>query len=147
MNTVIVTNSNNSKTVTAKELGSESVLIFTPIGDTLKKKYFESLEEKELSQMRSKVQAMLHELTDQIEKAIEKKEPPLGRMSTLKTQLGIVTPNHELEKLFSNFLFSLIMQEEAERQHLKIEVQQVGMMDPNNPRQPIVGFELICSFK
>lgn len=116
-------------------------------GAKLKEKYLAKQDPKKVESYTEEANKLLDSMVKEIEDLIEKGKPPIATKNPSQSDNGIILNASKLDSMIKDFLFSVILTDQADKRGLKIDVQAspVGM-DPNT-HQPIATIVLVCTFK
>lgn len=116
-------------------------------GDILKEKYMEKQDLEKVKRYTEEANKLLDDFEKEIENLIEKGKPPVATRNTAQSTSGILVNNNELENMIKDFLFSLIMADEADKRNLKVDLQAQPVGIDQKTRQPVIGLVIACTFK
>lgn len=116
-------------------------------GDILKEKYMEKQDLEKVKRYTEEANKLLDDFEKEIENLIEKGKPPVATRNTAQSTSGILVNNNELENMIKDFLFSLIMADEAYKRNLKVDLQAQPVGIDQKTRQPVIGLVIACTFK
>ena len=116
-------------------------------GDILKEKYMQKQDTKKIKKYTDEANKLLDDFVKEIESLIEKGKPPVATRNTAQSTSGILVNNNELENMIKDFLFSIIMADEADKRNLKVDLQAQPVGIDQKTRQPVIGLVIACTFK
>lgn len=116
-------------------------------GHILKEKYMEKQDLEKVKRYTEEANKLLDDFEKEIENLIEKGKPPVATRNTAQSTSGILVNNNELESMIKDFLFSLIMADEADKRNLKVDLQAQPVGIDQKTRQPVIGLVIACTFK
>lgn len=119
-------------------------------GEKLKEKYLAKQKQDDpvkFAKYESEAKKLIDTAKKELEKLVDSGKNPIYVINSAKSSSGIVAPNRELESMMADFLFSVIFQDLAEVEGIKIDIQTQPIGLDKNTRQPIVGLILLCTFK
>lgn len=117
------------------------------VGERLRSEFYASISPDDLLSYKKKASDILDELAEEVKSNIRANKPPIAQKDTMKSNSGIFAPNKELEDLFNDYKFSVIIGDLAKERHLKIDFQARPIGIDKNTRQPVLGVILICTFE
>lgn len=116
-------------------------------GDILKEKYMEKQDQEKIKKYTDEANKLLDDFEKEIDNLIKKGKPPVATRNTAQSTSGILVNNNELENMIKDFLFSIIMADEANKRHLKVDLQAQPVGIDQKTRQPVIGLVIACTFK
>lgn len=116
-------------------------------GVRLKRRYLESQDKEKIDKYTVEANKILDDFEKEIESFIDNGKAPISIRNTAKSNSGILVNNMELENMVKDFLFNVILTDEADKRGLKIDIQATPVGLDSKTRQPIVGICIACTFK
>ena len=116
-------------------------------GKQLKEKYLASQDPKKILEYNGEIKRMLDEMTEEIKANIEKGKPPIATRDTSKSGSGILVNNSKLENMIKDYLFTMLLNDEADRRDLKIDIQAAPIGIDAKTNQPVISLVIACTFK
>lgn len=123
----------------------------TSSGSTLKAKYLSTQDEGKIKKYTEEAKRLLDAFEKDLDDLIEKGKPPVSTRNISQSNSGILVNNNELESMIKDFLFNVILSEEANKRDLKIDFQAtpLGICDSFDVKthQPVLTIIIACTFK
>ena len=123
----------------------------TSSGSILKAKYLSTQDEGKIKKYTEEAKRLLDAFEKDLDDLIEKGKPPVSTRNISQSNSGILVNNNELESMIKDFLFNVILSEEANKRDLKIDFQAtpLGICDSFDVKthQPVLTILIACTFK
>ena len=123
----------------------------TSSGSTLKAKYLSTQDEEKIKKYTEEANKLLDAFEKDLDDLIEKGKPPVSTRNISQSNSGILVNNNEFESMIKDFLFNVILSEEANKRDLKIDFQAtpLGICDSFDVKthQPVLTILIACTFK
>ena len=123
----------------------------TSSGSILKAKYLSNQDEGKIKKYTEEAKRLLDAFEKDLDDLIEKGKPPVSTRNISQSNSGILVNNNELESMIKDFLFNVILSEEANKRDLKIDFQAtpLGICDSFDVKthQPVLTILIACTFK
>lgn len=116
-------------------------------GSTLKAKYLATQDKKKIDKYTKEATKLLDEFEKDLDSLIEKGKAPVATRNPSQSTGGILVNNSELESMLKDFLFNVILGEEADKRDLKIDFQATPIGMDAKTHQPVLGIVIACTFK
>lgn len=116
-------------------------------GSTLKAKYLATQDKEKIDKYTKEATKLLDEFEKDLDSLIEKGKAPVATRNPSQSTSGILVNNSELESMFKDFLFNVILGEEADKRDLKIDFQATPIGMDTKTHQPVLGIVIACTFK
>lgn len=116
-------------------------------GSTLKAKYLATQDKEKIDKYTKEATKLLDEFEKDLDILIEKGKAPVATRNPSQSTSGILVNNSELESMLKDFLFSVILGEEADKRDLKIDFQATPIGMDAKTHQPMLGIVIACTFK
>lgn len=116
-------------------------------GSILKKKYLQTQNAEKIKKYTTEATKLLDGFEKDLENLIEKGKPPVATRNPSQSTGGILVNNSELESMLKDFLFNVILGEEADKRDLKIDFQATPIGMDAKTHQPVLGIVIACTFK
>lgn len=116
-------------------------------GSTLKAKYLETQDKEKIDKYTKEATKLLDEFEKDLDSLIEKGKAPVATRNPSQSTSGILVNNSELESMLKDFLFNVILGEEADKRDLKIDFQATPIGMDAKTHQPVLGIVIACTFK
>ena len=116
-------------------------------GSTLKAKYLATQDKEKIDKYTKEATKLLDEFEKDLDNLIEKGKAPVATRNPSQSTGGILVNNSELESMLKDFLFNVILGEEADRRDLKIDFQATPIGMDAKTHQPVLGIVIACTFK
>lgn len=116
-------------------------------GSTLKAKYLETQDKEKIDKYTKEATKLLDEFEKDLDSLIEKGKAPVATRNPSQSTGGILVNNSELESMLKDFLFNVILGEEADKRDLKIDFQATPIGMDAKTHQPVLGIVIACTFK
>lgn len=116
-------------------------------GSTLKAKYLATQDKEKIYKYTKEATKLLDEFEKDLDSLIEKGKAPVATRNPSQSTGGILVNNSELESMLKDFLFNVILGEEADKRDLKIDFQATPIGMDAKTHQPVLGIVIACTFK
>ena len=116
-------------------------------GSTLKAKYLATQDKEKIDKYTKEATKLLDEFEKDLDNLIEKGKAPVTTRNPSQSTGGILVNNSELESMLKDFLFNVILGEEADKRDLKIDFQATPIGMDAKTHQPVLGIVIACTFK
>ena len=116
-------------------------------GSTLKAKYLATQDKEKIDKYTKEATKLLDEFEKDLDSLIEKGKAPVATRNPSQSTSGILVNNSELESMLKDFLFNVILGEEADKRDLKIDFQATPIGMDAKTHQPVLGIVIACTFK
>lgn len=116
-------------------------------GSTLKAKYLATQDKEKIDKYTTEATKLLDEFEKDLDSLIEKGKAPVATRNPSQSTGGILVNNSELETMLKDFLFNVILGEEADKRDLKIDFQATPIGVDAKTHQPMLGIVIACTFK
>lgn len=116
-------------------------------GSTLKAKYLATQDKEKIDKYTKEATKLLDEFEKDLDSLIEKGKAPVATRNPSQSTGGILVNNSELESMLKDFLFNVILGEEADKRDLKIDFQATPIGMDTKTHQPVLGIVIACTFK
>ena len=116
-------------------------------GSTLKAKYLATQDKEKIDKYTKEATKLLDEFEKDLDSLIEKGKAPVATRNPSQSTSGILVNNSELESMLKDFLFNVILGEEADKRDLKIDFQATPIGMDAKTHQPMLGIVIACTFK
>lgn len=116
-------------------------------GSTLKAKYLATQDKEKIDKYTKEATKLLDEFEKDLDSLIEKGKAPVATRNPSQSTSGILVNNSELESMLKDFLFNVILGEEADKRDLKIDFQATPIGMDTKTHQPVLGIVIACTFK
>lgn len=116
-------------------------------GSTLKAKYLATQDKEKIDKYTKEATKLLDEFEKDLDSLIEKGKAPVATRNPSQSTGGILVNNSELESMLKDFLFNVILGEEADKRDLKIDFQATPIGIDAKTHQPVLGIVIACTFK
>lgn len=116
-------------------------------GSTLKAKYLATQDKEKIYKYTKEATKLLDEFEKDLDNLIEKGKAPVATRNPSQSTGGILVNNSELESMLKDFLFNVILGEEADKRDLKIDFQATPIGMDAKTHQPVLGIVIACTFK
>lgn len=116
-------------------------------GSTLKAKYLATQDKEKIDKYTKEATKLLDEFEKDLDNLIEKGKAPVATRNPSQSTGGILVNNSELESMLKDFLFNVILGEEADKRDLKIDFQATPIGMDAKTHQPVLGIVIACTFK
>lgn len=116
-------------------------------GSTLKEKYLATQDKEKIDKYTKEATKLLDEFEKDLDNLIEKGKAPVATRNPSQSTGGILVNNSELESMLKDFLFNVILGEEADKRDLKIDFQATPIGMDAKTHQPVLGIVIACTFK
>lgn len=116
-------------------------------GSTLKAKYLATQDKEKIDKYTKEATKLLDEFEKDLDNLIEKGKAPVATRNPSQSTGGILVNNSELESMLKDFLFNVILGEEADKRDLKIDFQATPIGMDAKRHQPVLGIVIACTFK
>lgn len=116
-------------------------------GSTLKAKYLATQDKEKIDKYTKEATKLLDEFEKDLDSLIEKGKAPVATRNPSQSTGGILVNNSELESMLKDFLFNVILGEEADKRDLKIDFQATPIGMDAKTHQPVLGIVIACTFK
>lgn len=116
-------------------------------GSTLKAKYLATQDKEKIGKYTKEATKLLDEFEKDLDSLIEKGKAPVATRNPSQSTGGILVNNSELESMLKDFLFNVILGEEADKRDLKIDFQATPIGMDAKTHQPVLGIVIACTFK
>lgn len=116
-------------------------------GSTLKAKYLATQDKEKIDKYTKEATKLLDEFEKDLDSLIEKGKAPVATRNPSQSTGGILVNNSELESMLKDFLFNVILGEEADKRDLKIDFQATPIGMDAKTHQPMLGIVIACTFK
>lgn len=116
-------------------------------GKELRDQYLLAQDTSKLSEYNQEINKMLDEMTLEISNNISKGKAPIATRDTSKSGSGILVNNNKLESMLKDYLFTMLLSDEADKRGLKIDIQAAPVGIDANTKQPVISLVIACTFK
>ena len=116
-------------------------------GVKLKAKYMAKQDPEKIKTYTDEANKLLDSMEKDIDDLIEKGKAPVATKNTSQSDNGIILNNSKLDTLIKDFLFSVILTDEADKRDLKIDIQATPVGIDSKTHQPIATIVIVCTFK
>ena len=116
-------------------------------GSTLKAKYLATQDKEKIDKYTKEATKLLDEFEKDLDSLIEKGKATVATRNPSQSTSGILVNNSELESMLKDFLFNVILGEEADKRDLKIDFQATPIGMDAKTHQPVLGIVIACTFK
>lgn len=116
-------------------------------GSTLKAKYLATQDKEKIDKYTKEATKLLDEFEKDLDSLIEKGKAPVATRNPSQSTSGILVNNSELESMLKDFLFNVILGEEADKRDLKVDFQATPIGMDAKTHQPVLGIVIACTFK
>lgn len=116
-------------------------------GSTLKAKYLATQDKEKIDKYTKEATKLLDEFEKDLDNLIEKGKAPVATRNPSQSTGGILVNNSELESMLKDFLFNVILGDEADKRDLKIDFQATPIGMDAKTHQPVLGIVIACTFK
>lgn len=116
-------------------------------GSTLKAKYLATQDKEKIDKYTKEATKLLDEFEKDLDSLIEKGKAPVATRNPSQSTSGILVNNSELESMLKDFLFNVILGEEADKRDLKVDFQATPIGMDAKTHQPMLGIVIACTFK
>ena len=116
-------------------------------GVKLKAKYMAKQDPEKIKTYTDEANKLLDSMEKDIEDLIDKGKAPVATKNTSKSDNGIILNNSKLDTLIKDFLFSVILTDEADNRGLKIDIQATPVGIDSKTHQPVAAIVIVCTFK
>ena len=116
-------------------------------GSILKAKYLATQDKEKIYKYTKEATKLLDEFEKDLDSLIEKGKAPVATRNPSQSTGGILVNNSELESMLKDFLFTVILGEEADKRDLKIDFQATPIGMDAKTHQPVLGIVIACTFK
>lgn len=116
-------------------------------GSTLKAKYLATQDKEKIDKYTKEATKLLDKFEKDLDSLIEKGKAPVATRNPSQSTSGILVNNSELESMLKDFLFNVILGEEADKRDLKIDFQATPIGMDAKTHQPVLGIVIACTFK
>ena len=106
-------------------------------GSTLKAKYLATQDKEKIYKYTKEATKLLDEFEKDLDSLIEKGKAPVATRNPSQSTGGILVNNSELESMLKDFLFNVILGEEADKRDLKIDFQATPIGMDAKTHQPV----------
>ena len=119
-------------------------------GKELREQYLLAQNPSKLSDYHTEIEKMLNEMSLEIKDNIDKGKPPIAIRDTSKSGSGILVNNNKLENMIKDYLFTMLLSDEADKRGLKVDIQAapigIDVIDAKT-NQPVLSLVIACTFK
>ena len=119
----------------------------TSSGSTLKAKYLSTQDEEKIKKYTEEANKLLDAFEKDLDDLIEKGKPPVSTRNISQSNSGILVNKNELKSMVKDFLFNVILNEEANKRDLKIDFQTAPLGIDMKTHQPVLTILIACTFK
>lgn len=126
---------------------TEVVQALNTAGSKLKEKYLAKQDPEKVKNYTEEANRLLDTFEKDIDDLIEKGKAPVATKNTSQSDNGIILNNSKLDTLIKDFLFSVILTDEADKRDLKIDIQATPVGIDSKTHQPIATIVIVCTFK
>lgn len=119
----------------------------TLTGEELKEQYLLAQDPSKLSEYHTEIEKMLNEMSLEIKDNISKGKPPIATRDTSRSGSGILVNNNKLESMIKDYLFTMLLNEEADKRGLKVDIQAAPIGIDAKTNQPVLSLVIACTFK
>lgn len=119
----------------------------TLTGEELKEQYLLAQDPSKLSEYHTEIEKMLNEMSLEIKDNISKGKPPIATRDTSRSGSGILVNNNKLESMIRDYLFTMLLNEEADKRGLKVDIQAAPIGIDAKTNQPVLSLVIACTFK
>lgn len=116
-------------------------------GVKLKAKYMTKQDPEKIKTYTDEANKLLDSMEKDIEDLIDKGKAPVATKNTSKSDNGIILNNSKLDTLIKDFLFSVILTDEADNRGLKVDIQATPVGIDSKTHQPVAAIVIVCTFK
>lgn len=116
-------------------------------GVKLKAKYMAKQDPEKIKTYTDEANKLLDSMEKDIEDLIDKGKAPVATKNTSKSDNGIILNNSKLDTLIKDFLFSVILTDEADNRGLKVDIQATPVGIDSKTHQPVAAIVIVCTFK
>lgn len=116
-------------------------------GSKLKAKYMAKQDPEKIKTYTDEANKLLDSMEKDIEDLIDKGKAPVATKNTSKSDNGIILNNSKLDTLIKDFLFSVILTDEADNRGLKVDIQATPVGIDSKTHQPVAAIVIVCTFK
>lgn len=116
-------------------------------GSKLKEKYLAKQDPEKVKNYTEEANKLLDTFEKDIDDLIEKGKPPFATRNPSQSDNGILLNSSKLDSMIKDFLFSVIITDEADKRDLKIDIQATPVGIDSKTHQPIATIVIVCTFK
>lgn len=116
-------------------------------GFKLKEKYLAKQDPEKVKNYTEEANKLLDTFEKDIDDLIEKGKPPIATRNPSQSDNGILLNSSKLDSMIKDFLFSVILTDEADKRDLKIDIQATPVGIDSKTHQPIATIVIVCTFK
>ena len=116
-------------------------------GSKLKEKYLAKQDPEKVKNYTEEANRLLDTFEKDIDDLIEKGKPPIATRNPSQSDNGILLNSSKLDSMIKDFLFSVILTDEADKRDLKIDIQATPVGIDSKTHQPIATIVIVCTFK
>lgn len=116
-------------------------------GSKLKAKYMAKQDPEKIKTYTDEANKLLDSMEKDIEDLIDKGKAPVATKNTSQSDNGIILNNSKLDTLIKDFLFSVILTDEADNRGLKVDIQATPVGIDSKTHQPVAAIVIVCTFK
>lgn len=116
-------------------------------GSKLKEKYLAKQDPEKVKNYTEEANKLLDTFEKDIDDLIEKGKPPIATRNPSQSDNGILLNSSKLDSMIKDFLFSVILTDEADKRDLKIDIQATPVGIDSKTHQPIATIVIVCTFK
>lgn len=121
--------------------------ILETAGSKLKAKYMVKQDPEKIKTYTDEANKLLDSMEKDIEDLIDKGKAPVATKNTSQSDNGIILNNSKLDTLIKDFLFSVILTDEADNRGLKVDIQATPVGIDSKTHQPVAAIVIVCTFK
>lgn len=116
-------------------------------GSRLKARYMAKQDPEKIKTYTDEANKLLDSMEKDIKDLIDKGKAPVATKNTSQSDNGIILNNSKLDTLIKDFLFSVILTDEADNRGLKIDIQATPVGIDSKTHQPVAAIVIVCTFK